>query len=224
MAGEILPPVESGGFVKPKEHLGHLFIVTALHKVEERYDEKRKANGEVLTVDAHCFNCEGAAPPQRVLIGAPYVASKIRRDGNLTLGYITQLAPKPGFADGAIVLSEPRPEDIAPASNWWQSVKDSVIQGPADPTPPPAQASPWGSGAAAPAVASQTPAGAPAAQAAPPAAAASPWDTAPPVAPPPPPAKPDPDTVRAMPLVAVQGLVAQGVLTAQEAAYCGHQV
>ena len=221
MAGEILPPVESGGFVKPKEHLNHLFIVTAVHKVEERYDDKRKANGEVLTVDAHCFNCEGMAPPERVLIGAPYIASKIRRDGNLTLGYIQQLAPKPGFADGAIVLSEPKPEDIAPASNWWQSVKDSVIQGPADPTPQAAPASPWGQQAA-PAPAPAATAVPSAAPGAPAAAQPSPWGAA--AAPPPPPAKPTPEEVKAMPLVAVQGLVAQGVLTAQEAAYCGHQV
>lgn len=226
MAGEILPPVESGGFLKPKDHIGHLMIVTEVHSAVTRYDEVRKTDTEVLTVDSHCFNCNGAAAPERLLWGSPYMVSKVRRDGNLTLGYIGELPPKPGYKDGAIILTEPRPEDIPRAVAWWDSVKAMAIQGPAtpaaDPYAPPTQAAdPWAVGPVA--------APAPAAQAAPwgaaPAAAPAPAPTPPP-APAPAVAQAGPsfDQVQAMPLVAVQALVSQGVITADQARQAGHTV
>lgn len=243
MAGDILGPESTGGYIKARDHIGHLVIVTAVHNVIKKYDERRKQEVDNLDIDFHCFNCEGMAAPTRVLIGAPHVASKIRRDGNLTLGYITQLPPKPPNADGAIVLGDPRPEDVPNVSAWWDSVKASVIQGPVSQDPPPAAAapsSPWGAPAPAPAPAAAAPASsggaawgtAPAAESTPawgtaPPAAAPAAAAAPPSAPTPPaapPAKPTPDEVRALPIAAVHALISQGIITGDEARYCGHAV
>lgn len=238
MAGDIMGPESTGGYIKARDHLNHLVIVTAVHSVIKKYDERRKSEVDNLDIDFHCFNCEGSAAPTRVMLGAPHITSKVRRDGNLTLGYIVQLAAKPPNADGAIVLQDPRPEDVPNVSAWWETVKSSVIQGPAQeaaPAAPPASPA-WGAppAAAAPAAPAwgSTPApAAPPAQAAPAAPAwGAPATPAPAAAPPPPPApaappaKPHPDEVRALPLASVQALVSQGIITAQEAAYCGHTV
>lgn len=232
MAGDIMGPESTGGYIKARDHLNHLVIVTAVHSVVKKYDERRKSEVDNLDVDFHCFNCEGSAAPTRVMLGAPHVTTKVRRDGNLTLGYIVQLPPKPPNADGAIVLQDPRPEDIPNVSVWWESVKASVIQGPVSQDPPPSAApsAPWDtpSAAAGPAWGATAPPAAPVAppQAAPPVAPpvtappAAGWG-APPVAPP---AKPHPDEVRALALPAVQALVSQGIITAEEARFCGHNV
>lgn len=219
MPGEILPPVESGGYVKPKDHINHLVIVTEVHSSATKYDDVRKTDVEVLTIDFHCFNCGGTAAPERVMLGAPYVVSKVRRDGNLTLGYIQEMAPKPGYKDGAIILTEPQGADIPNAVKWWDNVKASAFKGPAeDPTTPPPADDPWATTptatAAAPAAVAPTgPAwGAPAAA------------PATPTPPPAPAALPSFDEVKALPLVAVQALVSQGILTREQAAQAGHTV
>lgn len=230
MTDEIAGPKAGGAFITVREHLSHLVIVTKVTKVEKRFDQKRKEEGEVLTLDFHCFNCEGSADPEEKLLGHPHVASKVQRDGRLTLGYITQLPAKPGFEDGAFVLSDPRPEDFPHVQQWWEAVKAKQFAGPAA-TPAPAvqtpAASPWDSGPPPGGVAAaQAPWGAPAA----PAPASSPgaaWGTtappaaapavvaAPPSAPTPPAAQavPTPQQIAEMPLVSVQAIIAQGILT-----------
>lgn len=224
MSDEIAGPKAGGAFIKVRDHLNHLVIFTKVKKVEERYDQKRKEQGEVLTVDFHCFNCEGLTDPEEKLLGHPHVSSKVQRDGRLTLGYIVQLQPKPGFDDGAFVLGDPRDEDYPNVQQWWDSVKARQIAAPVQQQPQAAPApSPWDSGPptqAAPAA----PWGAPAASA----PASSPgagWQTtAPPAAAPvaaaaPPSAQtnlaapPTPDQVRVMPVDGVRALIANGTLT-----------
>jgi hypothetical protein len=228
MTDEIAGPKAGGAFIAPRDHLNHLVIFTKVHKVETRYDQKRKQDGEVLTVDFHCFNCDNMAEPDERLLGHPWVGSKVQRDGRLTLGYITQLPATNGNSDGAFVLSDPRPEDFKPVQDWWEGVKAARAQrelsGPSQPPAqggwggapaqdPPQAAAPWGQSAA--------PAPAPAASA-PPAQSSggAGWGTPPPPTPPPAPAAPvnppTPDQVRAMPVEAVQALIAQGVLTADQ--------
>lgn len=233
MTDEIAGPKAGGAFISPRDHLNHLVIFTKVHKVDVRYDQKRKQDGEVLTLDFHCFHCSGEADPEEKALGHPWVGSKVQRDGRLTLGYITQLPPTNGNADGAFVLSDPRPEDFAPVQQWWSAVKarraQQELAGPSG--PPPAQSSPWGG--AAPQAAPQTPAaspsawGAQAAASAPAPAASAPassggagWGTPPAPTPPPAPAAPanppTPDQVREMPLQSVQALIASGVLTVDQ--------
>lgn len=219
MTDEIAGPKAGGNFIAPRDHLSHLVIFTKVHKVEVRYDQKRKADGEVLTVDFHCFNCDKMAPPEELLLGHPWVGQKVQRDGRLTLGYITQLAATNGNADGAFVLSDPAPADFPNVQRWWDGVKAAQIAAPAQqqPAAPPAASSPWDSAPATPA-----PAQGGWDQPTPPPAAAQPdpWAVGPPPAatpPPPPPAQPQgPPTreqVAAMPLDGVRALIASGVLT-----------
>jgi hypothetical protein len=227
MSDEIAGPKAGGAFIKVREHLGHLVIVTKVKKVEERYDQKRKEQGEVLTVDWHCFNCEGLSDPEEKLLGHPHVASKIQRDGRLTLGYITQLQPKPGFDDGAFVLSDPREEDYPNVQGWWNDVKQrraaQELSGPAGQAQ---GGSPWGSATQA---APQTPAatqpawGQSAAPAPAPAASApassggAAWGTTTQPTPQPAPAgPPTPEQVANMPLDGVRALIQNGILTLEQ--------
>lgn len=231
MTDEIAGPKAGGAFIAPRDHLNHLVIFTKVHKVETRYDQKRKQDGEVLTVDFHCFNCDNMAEPDERLLGHPWVGSKVQRDGRLTLGYITQLPATNGNSDGAFVLSDPRPEDFKPVGDWWEGVKAARAQRElSGPTQPPAQGGGWGGAPAQdpPQAAPAAPWGSSTAAAPAPAASAPPaqssagagWGTPTPPTPPPAPAAPvnppSPDQVRAMPVEAVQALIAQGVLTADQ--------
>lgn len=237
MTDEIAGPKAGGAFIAPRDHLNHLVIFTKVHKVDMRYDQKRKQDGEVLTLDFHCFHCSGEAEPEEKQLGHPWVGSKVQRDGRLTLGYITQLPPTNGNSDGAFVLSDPRPEDFGPVQQWWEAVKAKRAQRElAGPTQPPASPA-WGGAPANPPAAPAaggwgTPsAPAPAAnnggayaESAP--AQSSPgagWGQAPPPPPstPPPAAAapvtpPTPDQVREMPVQSVQALIANGVLTLEQ--------
>jgi hypothetical protein len=231
-------PLEGGGFIKAKDHLGHLVFFTEVHGVERRYDTKRKAEGDVLTLDWTCFMCHGgpnAELQERAMISAPYIVNKIHRDNpSLTLGYIVQLDPKPGFEDGAIVLNAPNDVDVQRAEQWWASHKPSNVQGPAGNGQAPSQADAWGT---APASAAPAPAQSPGAGWGnlPPQQPAAPqpgaWGqqnaTAAPPAQSPPIGQPtglDAATLQAMPYPAVQALVAQGLVTREQAAAAGHQV
>lgn len=233
-------PLEGGGFIKGKEHLGHLVFFTEVHSVERRYDAKRKAEGDVLTLDWTCFMCHGgpnAELQERAMISAPYIVNKIHRDNpSLTLGYIVQLDPKPGFDDGAIVLNAPNDVDIQRATAWWESHRPSNVQGPAGNGQGSTQADAWGQqpASAAPAQASSPGAGW---GAMPPqetntaypvnawgAAAAPSSAPTPPAAPVGQPAGLDLATLQAMPYPAVQALVVQGLVTREQAAAAGHQV
>lgn len=239
MSDEIAGPKAGGNFIAPRDHLNHLVIFTKVHRVETRYDQKRKQDGEVLTVDFHCFNCDGLSEPDERLLGHPWVGSKVQRDGRLTLGYITQLPATNGNSDGAFVLSDPRPEDFPNVQGWWADVKAKRAQrelsGPTQDQAPAQGGSPWGNQGAAPQAAPQTPAATPSApwgqSAAPapaPAASAPPapssggagWGTPTPPTPPPAPAAPvnppTPDQVREMPVESVRALIAQGILTADQ--------
>lgn len=235
MTDEIAGPKAGGAFIAPRDHLNHLVIFTKVHKVDVRYDQKRKQDGEVLTLDFHCFHCSGDAEPEEKALGHPWVGSKVQRDGRLTLGYITQLPPTNGNSDGAFVLSDPRPEDFGPVQQWWEAVKAKRAQrelaGPSQPAQP---AAPWGGAPnpqPAPAASGWgTPSGAaPAASnggasAAPATPAASspgagwgqgspPQQTTPPPAAAQPVTPPTPDQVRSMPVESVQALISNGVLT-----------
>jgi hypothetical protein len=222
VSDEIAGPKAGGAFIAPRDHLSHLVIFTKVLRVETRYDQKRKQDGEVLTVEFHCFNCDGSADPEERLLGHPWVGSKVQRDGRLTLGYITQLPPTNGNSDGAFVLSDPRPEDFGPVQQWWSDVKARraahEVAGPSG--PPPAQSSPWDKGPAQdPPPAWGAPAPAPAAPA-PASSGGAAWGTPTPPTPPPAPAAPvtppTPDQVRSMPLESVQALIANGVLTVEQ--------
>ena len=224
MSEEIAGPKAGGAFISPRDHLTHLVIFTKVHKVETRYDQKRKQDGEVLTVDFHCFNCDNMAEPEERLLGHPWVGSKVQRDGRLTLGYITQLPATNGNSDGAFVLSDPRPEDFKPVQDWWEGVKAARAQrelsGPS--SQPPAQGG-WGGAPAQSPPPAAAPWGAPTpAASAPPAqsSAGAGWGTQTAPTPPPAPAAPvtppTPDEVMRMPVEAVRALIAQGILTADQ--------
>lgn len=195
MTDEIAGPKAGGAFIAPREHLSHLVIFTKVHKVEVRMDQKRKTEGEVLTVDFNCFNCNGLADPEERLLGHPWVGQKVQRDGRLTLGYITQLPATNGNADGAFVLSDPRPEDFPNVQKWWEGVKAKQIAAPVS-QPPARQPSAWDAPDPPP---SASPGG-------------DPWAVTqqpPPV----PTGPPTPEQVAAMPLEAVRALISTGVLT-----------
>lgn len=108
---------EGGAFFKPKDHVGHLIVITEVIEKKKRFDKLKNAETDIADVMLADLDDDGVLR-QQVLSHAG-LTNKVQPGSGSIVARVATVDT--GKANPAYVFQPVSREDIARAQKWWDS-------------------------------------------------------------------------------------------------------